>query len=474
MESEPMTAQPVDSPHDLVASIPANIPNTQTIEFYTENTKKARSYAGHADVDSTKHPRKKNHLFYWFFESQSCCPDIPVEKQQKLIDETPLLIWLNGGPGASSLPGLFLENGPLSIGTDAAGTVSVTATSWNEEAHVLFWDQPIGAGYSYTDVQPPKDEYVTDEATLSQMFCAALQEFFRMHPEYAKCPLYVCGESYAGKYVPAIALEIDKQNMANPPTHINLKGIAVGNGWIKPELSIRTMIDYLYAAGFLGVSQKSTLDSSYDDFVSVLRAKDMTKATELGNALIAKTLAYGGNPYIYDIRRWDDLPMGALAAYLDSDSVRTAMHVPAKVKWEFADNSGPVAENLVKDIMADCTAEYTEIIDKKYKTLLYTGNFDAACGYLTTETFLDDLMKKTEWSKAPRLIWAQAQGNPKGFVRRYQKDGKDLTQVSVPDSGHEVPAYQPWICREMLYNWLFDRRFAGYDPEDVTQANGHG
>ncbi|WP_283112118.1 S10 family serine carboxypeptidase-like protein [Streptomyces halobius] len=296
---------------DLVTSIPANIPNTQRIDICTKDTKKVRSYSGHVHIDSMENPGTENHLFYWFFESQTCNPNVAVHEQQELISRTPLLIWLNGGPGASSLLGLFLENGPLSIGDDAAGTISVSSNTWNQEAHVVFWDQPIGTGYSYSDAE----EYVHDESTLSRMFWKGLQKFFSAHPEYAQCPLYVCGESYAGKYVPAIALEIDEQNRRTVAgRHLNLQGIAVGNGWIKPELSLRVMFDYVYTTGFLGIGQKDALDNSYTAFQAALEAGDRERATNLGNDLVATTLAYGGNFDLYDVRRWDDLPMGALRA----------------------------------------------------------------------------------------------------------------------------------------------------------------
>ncbi|MFJ9207594.1 tyrosine decarboxylase [Streptomyces sp. L-9-10] len=452
-------------PPDPIDSIPANISNTRRIEFFIENgTKKVRSYAGYADVDSIDHKQqKKNHLFYWFFESQTCSPHVPAEQQQDLIAKTPLVIWLNGGPGASSLLGLFLENGPLSIADDAAGTVSVTSTTWNQEAHVVYWDQPIGTGYSYSD---KPEEYVQDEDTLSHMFWQGLQEFFRLHPEYVKCPLYVCGESYAGKYVPAIALEIDKQNSADTDApHLNLKGVAVGNGWIKPELSLRVLIDYAYTTGFVGMDQKESLEVSYTEFRKVLAGGDMKEANRLGNALVDRTVAYGGNFDVYDVRRWDDLPMGALSAYLNSPAVKASLRLPASATWQTADDKGKVTEKLVDDNMADASGLYAQLIEKNYKTLLYTGNFDTACGYRSTEEILDDLMKQrgeqAEWRGAPRLIWTQAQGDPKGFVRNVG----NLTQVAIPDSGHQVPAFQPEICREMLYNWLFDRPFTGYDPE---------
>jgi carboxypeptidase C (cathepsin A) len=101
---------------------------------------------------------------------------------------------------------------------------------------------------------------VHDEAALSQMFWEGLQKFFTLHPEYAKCPLYLCGESYAGKYVPAIALKIDEKNHENALNHvkIDLRGASVGNGWIKPDLSLQVMIDYVYATGFIGSDQRNT------------------------------------------------------------------------------------------------------------------------------------------------------------------------------------------------------------------------
>ncbi|MBH1938740.1 hypothetical protein I5Q34_31520 [Streptomyces sp. AV19] len=451
------------SADDLVASIPANVLNTQSVDL------KVRSYAGHVPIDSTKHPETKNHLFYWFFESQSCDHDVPAPDQQELIGNTPLLIWLNGGPGASSLLGLFLENGPLSVADDAAGTISVNPYSWNKEAHVVFWDQPIGAGYSYSDV----DENVRSEKALGRMFREGLQKFFALHPEYAQCPLYVCGESYAGKYVPAIALEIDEHNRKVPDEQrINLQGIAVGNGWIKPELSIRVLIDYAYTTGFIGIAQKDSLYEGYADFRAALEAHEMERATELGNALVTRTLEYGGKFDFYDVRRWDDLPMGALNAYLNSAAVKKALNVPANVPWRSADNDGPVAKALVKDNMADASWRYAELIDKDYKTLLYTGNFDTACGFRSTEEILDELMRERgDWRNAPRLIWKYAQENPKGFVRGLG----NVTQVGIPDSGHEVPAFQPEISREMLYNWLFDRPFPGHVPEQLLKPrNGNG
>jgi len=74
--------------------------------------------------------RENNDIFYWLFESRSN------------PSTDPLIIWLNGGPGASSLISLFLENGPFRILDDL--TLVENAFSWNNKANIVFVDHPVG------------------------------------------------------------------------------------------------------------------------------------------------------------------------------------------------------------------------------------------------------------------------------------------------------------------------------------------
>lgn len=273
--------------------------------------------------------------------------------------------------------------------------------SWNQEAHVLYWDQPVGTGYSYCET--PKT-YVQDEDVLSAMFREGLQAFYATYPEYKRCPLYVCGESYAGKYVAG-----DRSGDRRAPYYTNFKNVL-------------------------------------EDGEKTQDVKTLEQATDLGNALVDAVLAYGGNFDVYDVRRWDDLSAGALKPYMDSKGVREALNIhDSGVLWQFADNSGPVAMALKADNMTDASKKYGDIMEKGYKVLLYTGNFDTACGYQSTEEILDTLVTPHDaWHASPRLIWKQAQGNPKGFVRSLTTEktgdspGKNVTQVAIPDSGHEV------------------------------------
>lgn len=73
-------------------------------------------------------------LSYWFFESRND------------PENDPIILWMNGGPGASSTIGLFDEIGPcwLLPGVDKAGP---NPWSWNNNASLIFLDQPAGAGH---------------------------------------------------------------------------------------------------------------------------------------------------------------------------------------------------------------------------------------------------------------------------------------------------------------------------------------
>lgn len=58
----------------------------------------------------------------------------------------PLIIWLQGGPGVSSLFGAFTEIGPIRIVNGKGRSASYP---WNVFGHLLFIDQPLNVGFSF-------------------------------------------------------------------------------------------------------------------------------------------------------------------------------------------------------------------------------------------------------------------------------------------------------------------------------------
>ncbi|KAK1759981.1 serine carboxypeptidase [Echria macrotheca] len=105
-----------------------------------ETTPGVKSYSGYVhlppgflDGESQDYPIN---TFFWFFEAR------------KNPHTAPLSIWLNGGPGGSSIMGLLEENGPCFVGPDSKTTV-LNPWSWNNEVNMLYIDQPNQVGFSY-------------------------------------------------------------------------------------------------------------------------------------------------------------------------------------------------------------------------------------------------------------------------------------------------------------------------------------
>ncbi len=142
---------------------------------------------------------------------------------EKDAANSPVVLWLNGGPGSSSILGFLQEEGPLLI--NATGGLMENPWGWTKYVNLMALEAPIGVGYSYCSRQKEEGKPCvnTDRYTASASRAALVDFFTRKFPELAKNPFYITGESYAGVYIPTLTKEIlDNSNL-------NLKGIAVGD-----------------------------------------------------------------------------------------------------------------------------------------------------------------------------------------------------------------------------------------------------
>jgi vitellogenic carboxypeptidase-like protein len=456
-------------------NFPGNILGTTTITLYPDPKttdiitpdQKTISYAGYSRVGA-KEPktgeRYDSYLFYWFFESRNAHL---VKKEKK--KDIPLLIWLTGGPGASSLIGCFMENGPYLVSSDDTVTIVKNPHSWNQECHMIYWDQPVGTGYSYSK---PAGHYAHSEPELSRQLYFAMQEFYHRHPEYRSCPLYVTGESQGGKYVPSVARKIVAMNQRKDIDRkkyplINLKGISVGDGWIYPDMQLQKQIQYAYSLGFIDTGQRKRIEGVYQQFIKLWNSGDYYKAFRLGNMISEIIVACAGNVAIYDVRSFTGLSVDYIFSYFNSKIVKKALGLSPCRQWTFADNAGPVAASLAKDVYQDSTSLYEYLLDNNIRILCYTGNFDMSCGFMGTEEILQKLKwsRRHDWGKLKRKVWVDSHVKTLGYVKYLKKNNQyQLMQVNVVGAGHQVPYYKPQVSRAMVYNWIFGREFSTYDP----------
>ncbi|KAM0425166.1 hypothetical protein ACHAPT_009483 [Fusarium lateritium] len=153
-----------------------------------------KQWTGTVDVSDDKR------LFYWFFESRNDPANDPV------------IIWMNGGPGGSSMMGMLTEMGPCTLDPNSRET-SPNPYSWNNNASVLFLDQPAGTGLAQVAQGRQYPDTDQEGAVDFQTF---LNIFFRdIFADYNDHTIHIAGESYGGHWVPTYVRHIIESRYHN-------------------------------------------------------------------------------------------------------------------------------------------------------------------------------------------------------------------------------------------------------------------
>jgi carboxypeptidase C (cathepsin A) len=180
----------------------------------------SRHYSGFVPVKARDNSASTQ-MHYYYAESQRSAED-------------PLVVWLQGGPGSSSLGGAFIEMGPFSLdersydkrfNETGVPTVLQNNFTWNAFAHMLFPEQPGGVGFSTCN----NLLNASAACTWNDQRCAEFNHdfllgFFQRYPNLRANPLYIAGESYGGIFVTTLA------KLLSTEQDVNLAGIMVGNG----------------------------------------------------------------------------------------------------------------------------------------------------------------------------------------------------------------------------------------------------
>ncbi|CAG2108324.1 unnamed protein product [Medioppia subpectinata] len=186
---------------------------------------KFKQYSGYLNAS------KGRHHFYWFTESESDRQNAPV------------VLWLSGGPGCSSICGMFMENGPFRANEDGK-TLLLHDFAFNKVANMVWMESPVSTGFSYDEntLKPHNN----DTTTANDNYLA-VESFFAKFPHLRKNPFYLTGESYGGVYVPMLAREILQRK-----SNINLKGLAIGNGLVDGQpMATQAFVDYALGHGLV-------------------------------------------------------------------------------------------------------------------------------------------------------------------------------------------------------------------------------
>lgn len=165
---------------------------------------------------------------------------------------------MQGGPGCSGMIGNFGELGPWRAGEDMQ--LHKNSNPWNRRFGLLFIDSPAGSGFS---IAPSPEAIVTNQHQVARDLYEAIVIFFR-DSAYKLRPLYIAGESYGGKYVPALGYYIiskaHKLRLASEQPGFELQGVAIGNGLTHPIVQVQTYGATAYYMGLVDKRQQYLLD----------------------------------------------------------------------------------------------------------------------------------------------------------------------------------------------------------------------
>ena len=411
----------------------------------------SKMYGGYINLDENKHT-------YAIF--------IEAEKNAK---KAPIMFWTNGGPGCSGLMGLFEEFGPVRPTRD--GKLKYNPFTWTKFANIVFVEQPIGVGFSWSH---HKTDYKSNDTLSAKDNLIFTLNFLKHFPEFKRNKLYLISESYGGHYIPLWADQIVKYNKRYVKDKLNFKGFMIGNPYVNYASGNKAQIETYWGHQRIPLHLWKKFKKQKCHTQKKWKKQHLYKCQEIAYKIEDKVGKH--NPYALSYPICVSEQQNILASickkknrtlkkkytpcldnytkkYLNRNDVKKAIHAKKlKVKWKACSDS-------VKYKNHDSHHSQVPIINKMLndKDLMHldvfiiSGTNDSICGTTATQEWIDTLDIK------PKKIWRQYFINkePSGYLSTYKADKhKTFTFATVNGAGHEVPMYKPEAAFHLMKKFL--------------------
>ena len=413
-------------------------------------------FSGYLNLAGTE----KN-IHYWLVEAETD------------PESAPIAFWTNGGPGCSGLIGFMTEQGPFR--PDIKGDLQPNLYAWNKIANMVFLEQPVGVGFSYSN---NNDDYKIGDDQAAKDNLATILAFFDKFPHFNHSRLFITSESYGGHYMPTLANEIINYNdeQTYSPMRINFQGFAVGNPYTDYYSGVGAEMETYWGKQLL---PKPLWDKYLENnCTDPLKQLNSTACSLLMLNFMKKIGNL--NPYALDypvclsqqqLRMREFLrdetentdnemqyePCEDLysANYLNKMDVKVALHVHQDIVWE--ECSGTTKYNLA-DKMLPMEKYYKTILNSKthpdLRVLVYSGDDDSVCGTIGTQRWIYDVGFTTSslWD-----TWYNTDGQTAGFITKFKTPFNNASRfsfITVHYAGHEVPTYKPKDALELFEMYI--------------------
>ncbi|XP_073148743.1 serine carboxypeptidase-like 13 isoform X1 [Henckelia pumila] len=434
----------------------ANIINTlpgypDTLPFHLET-----GYIGVGEDEQVQ-------LFYYFVESE------------RDPDKDPIVLWLTGGPGCSGFSGLVYEIGPLRFDIQSFDgslpPLILNPYSWTKVANIIFIDSPVGTGFSYATTSEGFNSSDTKSTLDNYTF---LKKWLSNHPRFVKNRLYIGGDSYGGKTVTLLALEIANGNEGGLEQRMNLKGYFIGNPWADKELDSNERIPYANRMGLISDEYfelaKSSCNGNYiDEDPSNAQCRYALELCDECTKNIKRSHILDPNCNLFSPKHdriLEDDPDDFLFMFKEEEqwcrnnnyvesvvwandqTVQEALYIRNGTirEWKRCNRSLPGYEHDV-----DSVIRYHQILNQKgFGSLVYSGDHDMLVPYIATLKWIHslNLTVKDKWRP-----WT-VDGQVAGYTEKHKGEEAYITFVTVKGAGHTAPEYMPKQCLAMIKRWL--------------------
>ncbi|KAK4605733.1 hypothetical protein RGQ29_000148 [Quercus rubra] len=451
----------------------------------------SKHYAGY--VTNINNKNKNNNggkkLFYYFVESE------------RKAWKDPVVLWLNGGPGCSSMDGFVYEHGPFTFEEGkpkgSLPRLRLNPYSWSKVSNIIYLDSPAGVGFSYWKYSSTRTTGDIETASDTHEF---LLKWFKQFPEFISNPFYISGESYAGIYVPTLASEVIKGIKNGVKPIINFKGYMVGNGVTDGKFDGNALVPFAHGMSLISNNIFEQVHSSckgnYDNPVGkscnqnlqlVYAAIDGLNVYDIlepcyhapgtqGNTSLPLSFQQLGEserplpvrkrifgrawPFRAPVRDglvplWPQLSQGisvpcvndeVATIWLNNKEVRDAIHAkpPSVTGGPWVLCTGAIHYEHDAGSMIPYHKNLTL---QGYRALIYSGDHDMCVPFTGTQEWTRSLGYKIvdEWRS-----W-HSKGQVAGYLQGYDNN---LTFLTVKGSGHTVPEYKPQEALDFYRRWL--------------------
>ncbi|GAB1608343.1 retinoid-inducible serine carboxypeptidase-like [Argonauta hians] len=390
--------------------------------------------------------RPNAYMFYWMYEH--------LEAKDK-----PLILWLQGGPGASSTGfGNFMEIGPLDINRQHR------KYSWISEASLLFVDNPVGTGFSYVTSD---SALARDVNTISHDLIEMLKEVMKKKTMFQKVPLYIFAESYGGKMASVFSLDLWKA-IQQGKVKCNFRGLAMGDSWIDPSKIVLSWAPFLYTMSLIDEVGQLTVNRYAEKVADLVKMGYYTQAAHMWRVTEGVVANLTGGVDWYNVLDWSprdklmnyqhldfldapshisdlystwvgSLQLSKLSNLMNKEIRKKLKIIPSNVIW--GSQAGKVFAAQAGEFMKSETKIVNELIrSTNLKVIVYSGQLDLIVATIGTEKWVQDLDIFNVFKKTNRRVLVDPITQK---VMGYRKSLKNFSFYWMLNSGHMIPSDNP-------------------------------